>query len=184
MTQTETPRIISAAQALHCPVPCLVLTDNLTSWVAGRIKAHTHGNYNHAMWVLNPGIVATQDSVFKEAPLGDYLKGKHRVKFWYNPNWGPLQKAAVRAHLMQDVARGGRYDYCGILGQWAASVFHWATLKRLQWPGREFCSEEAVDVLRQVESGIKDAQPSPADLDRICIASPRMKVWGIVDPTL
>ena len=179
MIQTA-PRMLSAQEALEIPdciCPTLVLTDNLTSWVSREIKAHTHGHYSHAMWLWYPEALATQGWRFTVEWLGLYLKGQHRVKFWYNPDWSAILKERMQERLKTDVLNAKKYDWLGIMGQLLG-------VRGLNFSKRNYCSEEAGMVLHIGESMFRMKHPSPADLDVWCKAAPQMEVYGIFDPTL
>jgi len=162
----------------------LILSDNLTSWFSKEIKEHTNGNYNHVMWLWWPGTVASQGWRFREENLSIYLEGKHRVKFWYNPKWPPVLREYLSAKLWADVLAAGKFDWWGVFGQLAASICKIPGLTGINFPGRNYCSEEAGSVLNRAELSFKMKHPSPADLDRWCKAAPQMEVYGIFDPIL
>jgi len=178
---SETPRILTDPKELaflrvqDCPM--LVLSDNVWSWISWRIKGHTSGHYNHAMWLLDPAHVASQGWRFRMGALRPYLNGRYRLKFWRNPNWTPEQRLELRAGLLRDLRAGGRYDWLGIIGQRLG-------LRWINFTNRSYCSEQAGKVLGLVEPTFRVEHPSPADLDKWCKDSPQMKVWGVFDPTL
>jgi hypothetical protein len=55
--------------------PMIVFSDALRSWIGTAIKVHQAWSYNHVMWLVAPGVVASQDATFKTVPLTDYLQG-------------------------------------------------------------------------------------------------------------
>uniref|UniRef100_A0A6M3IZI7 Uncharacterized protein n=1 Tax=viral metagenome TaxID=1070528 RepID=A0A6M3IZI7_9ZZZZ len=159
--------------------PFLVLTDNLSSWLSWKIKNHSHGFYSHSMWMTRNGIVATQGWMYKEQSIYDFLKGNHRVKLWFSPDWGTLDRARIKRRINERLAetkRALRYDWIGIIGQ--ALGF-----RKLNLKGRSYCSEESASVLAVVEPfGIE--HPTPADLDAWCREHEQMAVYGVYDPSL
>ncbi len=175
MDITRTPAELKTIGIRHLPM--LVLTDNLYSWVARRVRHHTHGEYSHAMWMHRPGFVASQGLLYKELPIDRYLEGKHRVKLWCNPAW----KAEARVRLFWAIEgrlaapfRNRLYDGLGILGQ---------RIKRpwLNFPRLRYCSESAAEILQEAEDYPKN-HPSPADINRWCKTQPQMQVFGVYDP--
>ena len=170
---------LSAADVLRISekhLPLLVLSDNLWAWYGDVIKKHTKGEYNHAMWLYRPGILATQGATYHEADALDYMDG-FRFKLWHNPDWTGIERYNISKAIEAKLARRWwrrLYDPLGIVGQ----------ALRLPWlnnPWRDFCSESAAKMLREVEPKIA-RHPSPADLDRTCKASRRMECYGVYDP--
>jgi len=176
-------RMLSRLQVydLKEPLPILVLSDNMFSYLSWRIKAHTHGFYNHAMWLIADGRVASQDLFYKEKAIKEYLQGNHRLKFWYNPAWTNEDRLALLKAIHQRLALPRRkrfYNFLGIIGQrfrapWISS------------PTRRFCSQNAVEILKLAEPECNLFNPSPADLNRWCQENPkRMEVLARHSPEL
>jgi hypothetical protein len=182
----ECPRILTVQDALDIPqesCPMVVLSDNLKSWISRRIKAHTKGRYNHAMILWWPGVVVTQGLKFEAAHLADYLNGGYRVKFWYNPTLKNWQKHMGLQKICEDIRDRRGYDALGIVGQWLASVLHWASLRKINIPWRHYCSEEAGDVIREMDPTFTELHPSPAFIDQWMKESATWQVYGVyIDP--
>ncbi len=158
--------------------PLVVVSDNLASWISRQIKRHTKGNYNHAMVMHAMGLFASQGIFLRERPVADYLRGKHRVKFWRNPNWSPADEVKIclaANNQLEAPWYKRRYDILGILGQ----------AVRIPWinrPGRNFCSESVAKILKDVEQLFHDnPHPSPADIDRWC-EEQEWEVVGVYEP--
>ena len=125
------------------------------------------------------GNVATQEILLRSCPLSDYLRGKHRLKFWTRPDWTP----DIRDHIREKIARRlalpwykRLYDPIGIIG-------HAIGLTRLHIPALHYCSEFIADVLGR--DNILVRQPSPADINRIFKNHPGIwKVFGRYDPDI
>jgi len=162
--------------------PMLILSDNLKSWVSKRIKQHTHGQYNHAMWAIRPGWVASQGLLYCEKSIDEFLTDHHRLKLIGSLGWTPFQRNrirnAVNVRLCGSVYRRS-YDVLGILGQ----------AVRLRWinvPWRNYCSESAIQILSQIlDTHELGKHPSPADIDRWVNVHPcKINILGIYDPTV
>jgi len=180
----ESPRILTEQEALEIPqesCPMVILSDNLSSWVSRRIKAHTHGHYNHAMILWYPRIVVTQGVKFEAASLKDYLNAKYRVKFWYNPALKNWRKQMGLQKIREDIRDRGGYDVLGIVGQWLASVLHWASLRKINMPGQHYCSEETGEVIREMDPTFTEEHPSPAFIDEWMKTAPNWRLYGIFD---
>ena len=140
--------------------PMAVLSDNLGSVIAGAIKGHTRGAYNHFMWLIEPGILASQDLFFKRVPVSEYLTGRFRLKFWMNPAWTPNQREAIIAALKKDLDKPWYrkiYDWPAIIGQ----ALGW---KWLQTPGIDICSDKA-GLLALVDFRYDLECPDPQDVN-------------------
>lgn len=173
-------RILTATQIESIPaneLPLLVLSDNLRSWLSWRIKRHTGGYYNHAMWMHRTGRVVSQDRRLIERPVADYLKGNHRIKLW-SGGWTRDTRLLMQLRIALQLRNGERhYDWLGIIGQ----------RLRLPWlnlPGRFYCSEHVASILRLAEPGFSNWHPTPGAIDAWCKASPQMRVYGLFDPSL
>jgi len=159
-------------------LPAIVLTDNLTSLISARIRAHTRGYYSHAMLMVEPGRVVSQDRRLAEWPLANYLDGKHRVKIW------TVDAPGLAAVVAESLAKGGRYDWLGIVGQ----LLRWP---RLNFGGRWYCSEWVVGML-DLGTGAGAVLPplkaTPSDIDtwaKECAdLYPGTRLWGYYDPAL
>jgi hypothetical protein len=155
-----------------------VLTDNLTSLISARIRAHTRGYYSHAMLMVEPGKVVSQDRRLAEKPLASYLDGKHRVKVWM------VDAPDLAAVVAESLSKGGRYDWLGIIGQ----ALGW---RRLNFRRRWYCSEWVVAMLDYGSGAgavLPPLQATPGDLDRWAQEcgelDPKTSLWGLYDPAL
>lgn len=157
----DSMRILSAPDVWAiADFPMAVLSDNLGSPIAGAIKGHTVGSYNHFMWLESPGYFASQDLTFKRIPVDDYLKGRHRLKFWWNPSWTQAQREAITAGLRKDLSKPWYrkvYDWPAIIGQALG-------IKWLQTPGIDICSDKA-RLLALVDFRYDLKNPDPQDVN-------------------
>lgn len=140
-------------------LPMLVLSDNLRSFFSAGIKFHEKGSYNHLMWMIRPGLFASQNTMFKEVPIDKFEKA-HRIKLWHNPLWTPTQRAAIikaiQFELDQPWYKRG-YDYLQIFGKLTG-------LDWLQVPWRDICSDKA-DHLRRADRSYNLKHPSPTEVN-------------------
>jgi len=166
-------------------MPLLVLSDNVRSWISWRIKWHTSRNrspgyYNHAMWMFERGMVATQGVLYHKESIDRYLGGKYRLKFWRGKHWTNTDCWIIIDAIKYKLALPKRkrlYDPVGVLGQ----------RLRLRWlniPSLDYCSESAAEFLRMAEPRMVVKHPSPADLNRWCKESTHMEVYAVYDPDL
>jgi hypothetical protein len=159
-------------------LPLIVLTDHLFDGMARRIRAHTRGYYNHAMWLYRPGAVASQEWMYRDRPLADFLDGAHRVKLWGCDDWTPDARRDAIARIEADLAAPWYrrlYDALGILG-------HAIGARALNAPHLAYCSERVADVLRDLDPRYTARHPSPADINRWCKRTPGYRVVGLWDP--
>lgn len=143
-------------------LPIVVLVDDLQGFLGFVIKTHESGNYNHAMIMINPGKVVSQNNVLKEIPIDGYLNNTKMLKFWSIKNLSDADKQIMVSQIYKDLAKpwwGRMYDYVGLLGQ--ALWMPW-----LQAPWLKYCSEYVASVMRLVSRfGWVPTEPSPSDLD-------------------
>lgn len=149
-------------------LPLIVLADDLRGFIGWAIKSHTSGNYNHAMIMHKPGLVATQDfSGFNEKSINKYLMPSQMLKFWRLKDMTNAERAIVLEAINKRMALPWyrkMYDYVGtFIGQFLK-------IKWIQSPFQEFCSEEVRDDFLELIARISKlpwGEPSPSDLDRI-----------------
>ena len=160
-------------------MPLLTLSDNLRSTIGARIKTHTHGLYNHMMWLHGLGRFISQDSMLREVPLANYLE-TYRLKFWTNPEWTAREKGILILELrkrLEEPWYKRMYDPADILGKWLNS---WTRLptRWIQIPGAfRICSEFA-EILKMVDDRFDLKRPSPAEVNRWLEAHEPYQVYG------
>ena len=154
-------------------LPLLVLSDNLRSWVSARIKKHTHGSYNHLMWMVEPGKFISQNWMLQEQLIEKYFDG-YRIKLWHNPNWTSMQKIIITTMLANRVRAPWYkrlYDPLQIVG--IRLGVRW-----LQIPGIRICSDHS-DILKKIEPDWNfKTGPSPEEINRYLETRPEYKVFG------
>ena len=159
------------------PLPILVLSDNLVSLLGYAIRKRTRG-FTHAMWLFEPGYLATQDWTYTTRPLADVLQGKHRLKFW-SPAWTQMERAAIQVIIraaLSEPRRRRAYDLRGLIGQALG-------LRRFQASKRFYCSERVARDIRTINGGLLPEFPTPDQLDNWCEARTDWECLGIHDPT-
>jgi len=142
-------------------LPLMVFSDNLQSFFSWGIKAHEHGCYNHFMWMMTPNKFVSQDWIFHETPMENYLTGKHRLKFVKGANWNFVQKTRIRIALRLALNKSWYkrlYDPLQILG--LAGHCKW-----LQMPGMKICSDYGY-VLKEIDYNYDLVHPSPTQINQ------------------
>jgi len=153
--------------------PMIVFSDALRSWIGTAIKVHEAWSYNHVMWLVAPGVLASQDAVFHRVPITDYLQGAHRLKFWHRPLWSLEDRERILKAIEDDLALPWYrrlYDPLAIVGQ--ALNLDW-----LQLPGVSICSDRA-GYLAQVDRSYNLKHPDPADVNRWLDSRGIYEVYG------
>ena len=153
--------------------PIIALVDDVRSFIGWGIRAHTNGNYNHAIILTRPGMCVSQDMTgFTEKSIDKYLVNGMMLKFWTIRNLTEDEKNSILVAISKRLAlpwwRRG-YDF---LGTFVGQLIH---VKWLQNPFAEFCSEEVNDdfivpVKRTEVMGIKE--PSPSELNQYFVENP------------
>jgi hypothetical protein len=153
-------------------LPMMVFSDNLRSLLSWGIKVHEEGNYNHFMWLIRPGTIASQNMLFQKQPVRDYF-AKYRMKFWYCPYWTPEQRKTLIDAIEADLAQPWYkrvYDCLAIVGQ----ALH---LDFLQTPGIDICSDKG-GYLKLVDLYYDLNHPDPEEINRWLMTQKRYKVYG------
>ena len=139
--------------------PMMVFSFGIGSPIATAIAMKEHGLYNHFMWLLSPGMLATQDVTFRMMPVENYME-KHALKFVYNKMWQTEDRAKLRKALDAGLAKPWYrrlYDPLAIVGQ--ALNLEW-----LQVPGLDICSDKAKP-LKLVDRNYDLKHPSPTNIN-------------------
>lgn len=155
--------------------PIIALADDVRSFIGWGIRAHTNGNYNHAIILNRPGMCVSQDmGGFKEKSIEKYLIDGMMLKFWTIRDLTADEKISIMRAINQRLAlpwwkRG--YDFLGTF------VGQLINVKWLQNPFAEFCSEEVNDdfilpVKRTAIMSIKE--PSPSELNDYFVKNPHI----------
>ena len=165
-------KIINPLKITEKALPILVLSDEIRGLISFGIKVHSKGNYNHTMWLIEPGVLASQGTLYKRVPLKKYLSGRHRLKFWQ-----PDLTGNEKVELIETINKAlnqpwwkRTYDYIGIIGQ----LFR---LRSIQIPFQNYCSERDSNYIRKYIPEIP-LRPSPSQFNKACEKIERMKYYG------
>ena len=143
-------------------IPCVCLVDDRQSFIGWAIKSHESGNYNHAMTMISPNYVASQNpGGYKISKIDGYKSKRFYLKFWQPLKVTDYQLIKWREVIAQGVSAPWwqrRYDFLGIFGQLI-------NVPKIHSPWGKFCSERVRDELVSVFACCNDMrkQPSPAD---------------------
>jgi hypothetical protein len=156
------PVWLTVNELIHIPAklcPMMVFSYAIGSPFATAIAIKENGYYNHFMWLLEPGVVASQDLIFKRAPLSKYIN-KHTMKLVYNKNWGEIERKilrdAIEKGLNQPVLRR-LYDPLAIIGQLI-------NVESLHIPYLDICSDKA-SCIKLVDKNYNLKRPSPTNVN-------------------
>ena len=165
-------KIIKPSEIKKEALPLLVFSDEVRGPISFIIKVHSKGNYGHTMFLIEPGVLASQGGLYRRVPLKKYLTGRHRLKFW-QPDLTGSEKVrlikTINKTLNQPWWRR-TYDYVGIIGQ----LFR---LKSIQLPFQNYCSERDARFIRKYIPEIP-LRPSPSELNRACAKINKVKYYG------
>jgi hypothetical protein len=151
-------------------LPMVVLSDNLRSFFSMAIKAHSEGCYNHLMWLIRPGVIASQNLTFQAQPVRDYFNG-FRMKFWHCPSWTPEQRKAIIDAIETDLKKPWYkriYDFVAIIGQGIG-------IPSLQTPGIDICSDKG-KYLNDINYDLK--HPDPEQVNHWLMTQRKYEVYG------
>lgn len=153
-------------------LPMVVFSDNLRSFFSSAIKQHSEGNYNHLMWLVRPGIIASQNYLFQSQPVQDYFNG-FRMKFWHCPTWTAEQRNTIINTIESDLKKPWYrriYDFPAIIGQAIG-------ITSIQTPGIDICSDKA-KYLELVDLYYCLKHPSPEQVNHWLMERREYEVYG------
>ena len=154
-------------------LPMPVLSDNLRSFLSWGIKVHEQGCYNHFMWMIRPGVLASQNTLFQQESVENYTK-KCRLKLWHCKNWTEQDRQRVLDVICRDLEKPWYrrfYDFPAIIGQ---ALF----LPFIQTPGLDICSDKGA-YLKMIDPEYNLSFPDPEDVNRWLESRPeRYEVYG------
>jgi len=172
--------MLTADEVMAIPkqlMPMPVLSDSVQNLISAGIKAHTNGAYNHFMWLIEPGICASmQTNGYKLIKIASYFP-EDRLKFWYNPEWTPEQRAKITKSIMNEINRPwyrNLYDFFAYTGQ----LFH---CKWMHIPGWDICSDKMKHVMT-VDNRYDLECPDPEDVNAWLKKTPPYLVYGRYTP--
>lgn len=151
-------------------LPMVVLSDNLRSFFSMAIKNHEQGCYNHLMWLIRPGVIASQNLTFQAQPVQEYFNG-FRMKFWHCPSWTPEQRKAIIDAIETDLKKPWYkriYDFVAIIGQGIG-------IPSLQTPGIDICSDKG-KYLNDINYDLK--HPDPEQVNHWLMTQRKYEVYG------
>lgn len=168
-------RFIDPRQIPDHLFPQAVHVDDRRGTFGYAIKSHTKDNYNHVMFYIRPGVLASQSPKgFREVPIDDYMQPQYMLKFW-NIDLTPEEKNKLLeciANKLKEKRSWISYDWLAIFGQ--AICVKW-----IQNPFQDDCTENVRSILRAARPGIVlPAHPSPADLNKAFANDPLFKIYG------
>jgi len=166
LTQADLENVPSAM------LPMPVLSDNLRSFFSWGIKAHAKGCYNHFMWMIYPGVLASQNFLFQSQPVKDYFD-TCRLKLWHCKTWTPADRLSVIKAIENKLKQPWYkrlYDIPAIFGQ-----LFW---KEIQTPGLRICSDYG-DYLKLADPSYNLRFPDPEQVNSWLEEHPeRYEVYG------
>lgn len=154
--------------------PMIVLSYGIGDPIATAITMKEKGFYNHIMWLLKPGVLASQALTFKAIPVDLYLK-RHTLKFVYNENWTDEDRENIRRAILIDLAKPvykRLYDPVAIIGQLL-------NFESLQIPGLDICSDSGkyIKVVKDNKFDLK--HPSPTNINNWIKSQPPERGWKV-----
>ena len=146
--------------------PMMVFSYGIGSAIATAIAIREHGLYNHFMWLLKPGILATQSKTFHEVHVEDYME-RHALKFVYGKEWGRKERRILRNVIATDLAKPWYrrlYDPVAIVGQFFGTEW-------MQLPYFDICSDKG-RYIREIDPEYNLKRPSPTNINNWTKARP------------
>lgn len=141
--------------------PQMMLTRNTRSWLGSKIASETKGFYNHFCWLIGENEVASQDWIFHNIPLADYLTDCYVVKFITDTRWTDFSKDKILTAIRKDLDAPTwkrLYDPVAILGQWTKQTW-------IQLPVLDICSDYG-KYLKLTDAEYNLKRPPPSDINQ------------------
>lgn len=179
---TITDRLLTIDDIKGLPMsefPKMVLTNGYTSVFGFLISLTTDDFWNHFMWLINPGEVATQWWWFTKMPIDHFRY--HSVKLWDNPSWTDIEKKVLLQFIQAELDRGKwdtHYDVWGLV----LKAFGKSSPNE-----HDFCSEK-IDILALIDEGCREwlkvnCSPSPEEVNTWLKANSKFRVFGRIQPS-
>lgn len=169
---------MSEQEVLSIPqeqMPVATLATNADSLFALGIRWRRRATWSHFMWMIRPGVFASQGWTFSEVPATKYMGLGKRLKFWTNPDWTPEQRSKMIQYLDKFVkmpAYSTRYDWIAIGGQLLGVAW-------LQNPLTRICSEYGSTLCETgVDTRYDLKTPAPDQVDDWFNAHAEYRVLG------
>jgi len=140
--------------------PQMMLTRNLRSQIGAGISSKTKGFYNHFCWLLHHDRVASQDWMFREVSLDNYLTDEYVVKFVIDTRWKQADRDDLFLNIRNDLNSFCLlrvYDLAAIFGQWSG-------MRWIHIPFLDICSDKA-KYLRRYDENFSIDRPNPTDIN-------------------
>lgn len=158
--------------------PKMLLTNGFTSVFGFLISLTTKDFWNHFMWMIDPGTVATQWWWFTTMPIDHF--SRHSIKVWDCPSWTDNDKATMLQFIHMHLAKGKwatHYDVIGLIAK--AMGIDLAN-------AYDFCSER-IDILALIDEPCRewlkaDCSPSPEEVNAWLKGQGRFRIFGRVQP--
>ncbi len=133
-------------------LPLIVFSENTSGLLEFLINWRTKGEWNHVMWIIELGMVASQGNTYSEVPISRYLKKNGRLKFVKVFNLSDSEKLIIRDSILKKLKLPWykkMYDWLGIVGQ--AVGIEW-----INTPWLEYCSEDVPQHLKYLAKFMRD----------------------------
>jgi hypothetical protein len=136
-----------------------VLEDDLSGFFAAAVKKHTDGCYGHFMWMIHPGVFASQNLTYRTLAVKD-VADTCRLKLWYCKTWTPENRHSVIKTIEDKLNQPWYkrlYDFPAILGQ--------LTWKQIQLPYLSICSDYG-DYIKLCDPTYNLNYPDPENVNK------------------
>lgn len=153
-------------EELDTDFPYVVIANSNTSLFSFLIKWRTRSSWNHVMMLHKPGMLASQNMMYKEVPLTSYLKPHTRLKFW-KLKISDEQRQQLLTAIEEDLKDPWYkriYDFPGILGQALG-------IRAINNPFAEYCSERLGKRLKGFLTNL-ESYARPGEVDSCLQESP------------
>lgn len=164
---------------VEADLPLICFSDDRRGFLGWLIKAHTSGQYSHAMEMVEPHFFASQNFTgYKKVPIQKYMKPSILLKFYQPKDLSDKKKRQWKKEVEKELAEPWwkrRYDYIGaVVGQ----ILPWQWFRKINNPWTKYCSERVAGRLRRLLKMIIPLHRNPSELNAILKMNPKVEVLG------
>lgn len=149
-----------------------ILCNDAQGMLGWFIKWFTKDNYCHEMLSRKPGFVCSQNNMYEEVPISNYLKSSEGLKFYRIANLTQDEFYLINKTIDVDLQAPWwqrMYNYPGLIAQSIPWLKNWFSM-----PYQNICSQRCARYKRLLPRlvPITLEHPSPADEDESVMANP------------
>jgi hypothetical protein len=154
-------------------LPMIVLSDAVRAFFSYAIKSHEKGSYNHLMWMIHPGMLASQNLLYQSQSVKDYVDA-YRMKLWYCKRWTP----EIRHGIIKSIEANLNESWWKRIYNVPAIIGQAVNIPAIRFPGLDICSDKG-KFISQGDPSYDLYHPDPEQVNNWMMEYPdRYAVYG------